>query len=99
MARLTGTSPSRSRSSELALAISQAGIDLTLAHGGLRETLRAAIAQHGGVIDWTVDHTGWVVTLYLPDERVFCGGTLEDGLLACLAWLVASESPAALARG
>jgi hypothetical protein len=62
----------------------------------VRETLRAAIARHGGAIDWTVDSTGWVVTLYLPEERVFSGVTLEDGLLACLAWLVASESPAAL---
>lgn len=99
MAALTRASRSSSRasSSDLALAISQAGIDRTLAHGGVCETLRAAIARHGGIIDWTVDHTGWVVTLYLPEERVFCGGTLEDGLLACLAWLVASESPTALA--
>jgi hypothetical protein len=82
---------------DLTAAISPAGIDRTLAHGGGREALRAAIARHGGIIDWTVDHTGWVVTLYLPEERVFCGGTLEDGLLACLAWLVASESPTALA--
>ena len=62
-----------------------------------REALRAAIARHGGAIDWTVDHTGWVVTLYLPEEQVFSGSTLEDGLLSCLVWLVASESPAALA--
>ncbi len=81
----------------LTAAIGQAGIDRMLAHGGGHETLRAAIARHGGAIDWTVDHTGWVVTLYLPEERVFCGGTLEDGLLSCLVWLVASESPAALA--
>jgi hypothetical protein len=59
--------------------------------------LRAAIAGHGGAIDWTVDHTGWVVTLYLPEERGFSGGTLEDGLLTCLAWLIAAESPGALA--
>jgi hypothetical protein len=81
----------RSASPDLTVAIGRATIDLTLAHGGLRETLRAAIARHGGVIDWTVDHTGWVVTHYLPEERVFSGGTLEDGLLACLAWLVAAE--------
>ena len=56
-----------------------------------RDALCAAIAQHGGVIDWTVDHTGWVVTLYLPVEGMFSGGTLEDGLRSCLAWLVASE--------
>ena len=76
---------------ELTVAISQAGSDRTLAHGGVREALRAAIARQGGTIDWTVDHTGWVVTLYLPEERAFSGSTLEDGLLACLAWLVAAE--------
>ena len=82
---------------DLTVAISQAGIDRTLAHGGGRETLRAAIARHGGAIDWTVDHTGWVVTLYLPEERVFSGGTLEDGLLSCLVWLVAAERRDAVA--
>ena len=59
----TRTRASRSRPSDLALAISQGSSDLALTHGGLRETLRAAIARHGGVNDWTVDHTGWVVTL------------------------------------
>ena len=55
------------------------------------ETLRAVIAQQGGWIDWSVDHTGWVVTLHLPEEQVFSGSTLEDGLLSCLAWLVAEK--------
>jgi hypothetical protein len=63
------------------------------------DTLRAAIAQHGGYFDWTVDHTGWVVTLHLPEEEVFSGSTLEDGLLSCLAWLVAAERRGLLFRG
>jgi hypothetical protein len=63
------------------------------------DTLRAAIAQHGGYCVWTVDHTGWVVTLHLPEEEVFSGSTLEDGLLSCLAWLVAAERRGLLARG
>jgi hypothetical protein len=52
--------------------------------------LRAAIAERRGHCDWAVDHTGWVVTLHLPEEQVFSGSTLEDGLLSCLAWLDAS---------
>jgi hypothetical protein len=32
-----------------------------------------------------VDHTDWVVTLYLLEERTFSGGTLGDGLTTCLA--------------
>ena len=76
---------------------SQVGIDPLVGPRARRDALRAAIAQHGGVIDWTVDHTGWVVTLYLPVEGMFSGGTLEDGLRSCLAWLVASERHDALA--
>jgi hypothetical protein len=60
--------------------------------------LRAAITQQGGYCDWTVDHTGWVVTLHLPEEQVFFGSTLKDGLLSCLAWLVAAERQDALAH-
>jgi len=71
--------------------LSRAGVTLTLLPDSPREQLRAAIAQRGGYRDWTVDHTGWVGTLYLPEERTFSGGTLEDGLAACLAWLVAPE--------
>jgi hypothetical protein len=59
------------------------------------DQLRAAIAQRGGYCDWSVDHTGWVVTLYLPQERTFAGATLEAALAACLAWLTpAAESSA-----
>ena len=76
---------------------SEANLDPLVEPRARRDALRAAIAQHGGVIDWTVDHTGWVVTLYLPVEGMFSGSTLEDGLRACLAWLVASERHDALA--
>ena len=62
------------------------------------DMLRAAIAERGGYCDWAVDHTGWVVTLHLPEEQVFSGSTLEDGLLSCLAWLVASPRRRALSR-
>jgi hypothetical protein len=41
-------------------------------------------ATAGGWIDWSVDQTGWVVTLYLPREQNFTGPMLEDGLTACL---------------
>lgn len=58
---------------------------------GQRDLLRAMIAQHGGVIDWTVDSAGCVVTLYLPAERAFCAGTLEAGLRDCLTWLLLVE--------
>jgi hypothetical protein len=74
-----------------------AGIDPVVGSRARRDALRAAIARHGGVIDWTVDHTGWVATLYLPVEGTFLGSTLEDGLRSCFAWLVASERPDALA--
>jgi hypothetical protein len=59
--------------------------------GARCDMLRAAIAQQGGHCDWTVDYTGWVVRLHLPEEQVFSGNTLEDGLLSCLEWLVAAE--------
>ena len=92
MTTLTCAWPSDSRA--LTAALGQAGISLMAEQGALRETLRAAIAQQGGWIDWSVDHTGWVVTLYLPQEQIFTGPTLEDGLTACLTWLVALASPA-----
>ncbi len=82
---------SRSISADLAVALTQTGVELTVAPGALRDTLRAAIARQGGYCDWMVDHTGWVITLYIPEERTFSGGTLEDGLASCLAWLVAPE--------
>jgi hypothetical protein len=73
----------------LTAVLSQTGLDVTAEPGALREKLRTAIAEQGGWIDWSVDHTGWVVTLYLPQEQTFAGPTLEDGLTACLTWLVA----------
>jgi hypothetical protein len=76
----------------LTAALSQTGLDVTAEPGALREKLRTAIAQRGGWVDWSVDHTGWVVTLYLPKEQTFAGPTLEDGLTACFTWLVALAS-------
>jgi hypothetical protein len=90
MTTLTCAWPSDSPA--LTAALGQAGIGLTAEQGAVREKLRAAIARHGGWIDWSVDHTGWVVTLYLPQEQVFTGPTLEEGLTACLTWLVALAS-------
>ena len=78
-------------SPDLTDTLKQAGVTLTILPDAPRELLRAAIALRGGYCDWTVGHTAWVVTLYLPEERTFSGGTLEDGLAACLAWLVAPE--------
>ena len=71
------------------VTLTDTGGDPTRVPGAPCDMLRAAIAQQGGYCDWTVDCTGWVVTLHLPEEQVFSGSTLEDGLLSCLAWLVA----------
>jgi hypothetical protein len=72
------------------VALVDVGSDRKRLSGGLCDMLRAAIAERGGYCDWTVDNTGWVVTLHLPEEQVFAGRTLEGGLLSCLAWLIAS---------
>ena len=64
-----------------------------------RDRLRAAIARLGGYCDWHVDSTGWVVTLYLPEERTFVGPTLEAALSACVVWLTPSLPAGPLARG
>jgi hypothetical protein len=79
--------------------LTEVGADPTPVSGAPCDMLRAAIAQHGGYCDWSVDHTGWVVTLHLPEEQVFSGSTLENGLLSCLAWLIASPRPGLLSRG
>jgi hypothetical protein len=79
--------------------LTEVGADPTPVSGAPCDMLRAAIAQHGGYCDWTVDHTGWVVTLHLPEEQVFSGSTLENGLLSCLAWLIASPRPGVHSRG
>jgi hypothetical protein len=86
----TLTHASRFFSSDLAVSPSQAGINLAAEPSARRDMLRAAIAQHGGVVDWTLDHSGWVVVLHLPEERTFSGGTLEESLATCLAWLLTS---------
>jgi hypothetical protein len=79
--------------------LAELGADSTSVPNAPCDMLRTAIAQRGGHCDWTVDHTGWVVTLHLPEEQVFSGSTLEDGLLSCLAWLVASPRRGMLSRG
>ena len=77
----------RSVSPNLTDTLRQAGIDLTAESGARRDRLHAAIARYEGYCDWSVDYTGWVVTLHFPEERTFSGGTLEDGLMRCLIWL------------
>jgi hypothetical protein len=80
------------------VTLTDVGADRTRVPSAPRDMLRAAIAERGGYCDWTIDHTGWVVTLHLPEEQVFSGSTLEDGLLSCLAWLVASPRREMLTR-
>jgi hypothetical protein len=77
----------QSVSPSLADTLFQAGIDLTSVPGVRSDMLHVAIARYNGFCNWSVDHTGWVVTLYFPEERTFSGGTLEDGLMRCLTWL------------
>jgi hypothetical protein len=74
-------------SPELAATLSQAGIDLTSESGARRAALHAAIARYEGFCNWSVDYTGWVVTLHFLEKRTFSGTTLEDGLIWCLTWL------------
>ena len=50
------------------VALADVGSDRTRVSGGPCDMLRAAIAERGGYCDWTVDNTGWVVTLHLPEE-------------------------------
>ena len=83
----TLTHDPQSISPDLVATLSQAGIDLTSEPGARRDPLHAAIARYQGYCTWSVDHTGWVITLYFPEERTFSGGTLEDGLMRCLTWL------------
>ena len=97
MAALSRTAPPDLLDTVVALA--DVGSDRTRVPGGLCDMLRAAIAERGGYFDWTVDYTGWVVTLHLPEEQVFSGSTLEDGLLSCLKWLIASPGRGLQTRG
>ena len=76
---------------DLSGAIAQAGVDPTLEGSALQDTLRGAIATRRGYRDWSVDHAGWVVMLYSPEEQTFYGKTLEEGLAWCLVWLMAPE--------
>jgi hypothetical protein len=76
---------------DLAGAVAQAGVDPTLEGRALQDALRRAIATRRGYCSWDVDHAGWVVTLHSPDEQVFYGKSLEEGLAWCLVWLMAPE--------
>ena len=76
---------------DLSGAVAQAGVDPTLEGRALQDALRRAIATRRGYCDWTVDHAGWVVMLYSPEEQTFSGKTLEEGLAWCLVWLMAPE--------
>jgi hypothetical protein len=71
----------------LADTLNRAGNDLTTGSGTRCDALHTAIARYEGFCHWSVDYTGWVVTLYFPEERTFSRGTLEDGLTRCLIWL------------
>lgn len=83
--------PQSSLAPDLAAAIARAGVDPTLAAHPLQDALRSAIADRRGYCDWTVDHAGWVVTLYHPEPQTFYGRTLEEALAWCLVWLMAPE--------
>jgi hypothetical protein len=76
---------------DLAAAVAQAGVDITLEGRALQEALRHATASRRGYCDWTVDHASWAVMLYSPEEQVFYGKTLEEALAWCLVWLMAPE--------
>ena len=69
----------------------QAGVDPTLEGCTPQDAQRRAFASRRGYCDWTVDHAGWVVMLYHPEEQQFYGKTLEEGLAWYLVWLMAPE--------
>ncbi len=71
-------------------AVARAGVDPTLEGRALQDALRRAIASRVSC-DWTVDHAGWVVMLFSPEEQTFSGKTLEEGLAWCLVWLMFPE--------
>lgn len=76
---------------DLAGAVARAGVDPTLEGRALQDALRSAIADRRGYCDWTVDHAGWVVILYSPEQQSFYGKSLEEALGWCLVWLMAPE--------
>jgi hypothetical protein len=76
---------------DLAVAVAQAGVDLTLESRALQDAIRCAIATRRGYCDWTVDHAGGIVTLMSPEEQTFYGKTLAEALAWCLVWLMAPE--------
>ena len=78
---------------DLAGTVAYAGVDPTLEGRALQDALRVAIAHRRGYCSWTVDHASWVVTLYSPEEEIFSGRRLEEGVTWCLVWLMAKGTP------
>lgn len=76
---------------DLAGAIAQAGVDVTLEGRALQDAIRSAIADRQGYLSWDVDHAGWVVMMHHPEEQTFYGRTLEEALAWCLVWLMPRE--------
>jgi hypothetical protein len=75
----------------LAGAVAQAGVGPTLEGRALQDALLSAIGERRGSCDWTVNHAGWVVRLYDPEEQTVHGKVLEEGLAWCLVWLMTPE--------
>lgn len=76
---------------DLTATIAQAGVDPTLEGRALQDAILSAIADRRGYLAWDIDHAGWVVTLYHPEQQVFYGNTLEEALAWCLVWLMFPE--------
>jgi hypothetical protein len=62
------------------IAQAQAGGDLTVNGCARPDALGSVIATRRRACSWTVDHAGWVVTLYSPEGHEFYGWTLEEAL-------------------
>lgn len=45
-----------------------------------------------GSCRWDVDHAGWVVTPYVPDQQTSFGKSLEEGLVWRRVWLMIDEN-------
>jgi hypothetical protein len=91
VARVTRRNDAPVLAPDLAGAVAQAGVNPTLEGRALQDALRRAIATRRGSCSWTIDHTGWVVTLHSPEEQDFYGKTLEEALAWCLVWLMFPE--------
>jgi hypothetical protein len=65
---------------DLAGAVAPTGVYPRLESRTLQDALLGAIATRRGDCSWTVDHAGWVVSLYSPEEQDFSDKTLEEAL-------------------